>query len=86
MTITLNPEQELIIQRAIQSGVFRSVGEFIDSALKALDEASPVQENEQLTLTSYPKKSFAQFLLESPLPGSGLNLQRIKDYPRTVEL
>ena len=32
------------------------------------------------------KKNLAQFLLESPLPGSGLKLRRQKDYPRQVDL
>ena len=36
MTIDLTPEQERAIQAAIQSGLVRSVGEFIDSALGEL--------------------------------------------------
>ena len=36
MTINLTPDQERAIQEAIQSGLVRSVDEFIDSALGAL--------------------------------------------------
>jgi hypothetical protein len=31
------------------------------------------------------KQSFTQFLIESPLAGSGLEFERIRDYPRPVE-
>ncbi len=33
-----------------------------------------------------PKKNFAQFLMDSPLPGSGLELERLEDYARPVDL
>jgi len=33
-----------------------------------------------------PKKNFTRFLLESPLRGSGLKLERQKDYPRPLDL
>lgn len=36
MTITLTPEQERAIKNAIQAGLVRSVGEFIDTAIEAL--------------------------------------------------
>ncbi|HEY6348993.1 MAG TPA: hypothetical protein VI636_06245 [Candidatus Angelobacter sp.] len=36
MTIELTPEQEQAIQSAIQSGVVRSVDEFIDAAIATL--------------------------------------------------
>jgi Arc/MetJ-type ribon-helix-helix transcriptional regulator len=36
MTITLTREQERAIQQAIESGLIRSVGEFIESAVEAL--------------------------------------------------
>ena len=41
MTITLTPAQELAIQQAIQKGIFRSVDDFIEAALQALDRPSP---------------------------------------------
>ena len=38
MTIKLTPEQEQAIQKAIQSGVVRSVDEFIDTAIALLPQ------------------------------------------------
>ena len=32
------------------------------------------------------KKSLAQFLMDSPLAGANLDLERRKEYPRSVEL
>lgn len=36
MSINLTPEQEQVIQQAIQAGLVRSVDEFINSAINAL--------------------------------------------------
>lgn len=36
MTIILRPEQERLLQAAIQAGLVRSVDEFIDTAIEAL--------------------------------------------------
>jgi Arc/MetJ-type ribon-helix-helix transcriptional regulator len=38
VTIKLTPEQEQAIQNAIKSGVVRSVGEFIDTAIALLPQ------------------------------------------------
>ena len=80
MTITLKPEQERIIQSEIQSGHFRSPDEVIDHALAAL------QEKEHKRKAATPRKNLAQFLMESPLAGAELNLERQKDYGRPIEL
>ena len=40
MSINLTPEQQDVIQHAIQSGLVRSVDEFIDSAIDALSQRS----------------------------------------------
>lgn len=80
MTITLKPEQERIIQTEIQSGHFRSPDEVLDHALAAL------QEKEHKRKTARPRKNLAQFLMESPLAGAELNLERPKDYGRPIEL
>jgi hypothetical protein len=85
MTIEIKPETELLVREEISSGHFRSVDELIVRGLHALREkgqsGAPAAEP-----LAKPKKNFAQFLLESPLPGSGLRLERQKDYPRPVEL
>lgn len=80
MTITLKPEQERIIQTEIQSGHFRSPDEVLDHALAAL------QEKEHKRRTATPRKNLAQFLMESPLAGAELNLERQQDYGRPIEL
>lgn len=81
MTIQLKPEQERIIQEEIQNGHFRNIHEVLDHALAALRE-----KNSQLAETKKPRKNFAQFLMESPLAGSGLDLRRDKDSGRDIEL
>jgi Arc/MetJ-type ribon-helix-helix transcriptional regulator len=80
MTISMKPEQERIIQEAIASGHFRAVEEVLDHALAALLEK--VQELKPPA----PRKSLAQFLMESPLRGADLNLERQDDYGRPVNL
>ncbi len=80
MTITLKPEQERIIQAEIASGHFRSPDEVLDHALAAL------QETEQKRKAAAPRKNLVQFLMESPLAGAELNLERQKDYGRDIEL
>lgn len=41
MTIKLNPKQERALQDAIQSGLFRSVDEFLDTAIAGLPHRQP---------------------------------------------
>lgn len=82
MTIRLKPEQERIIEEEIRSGHFRSPDEVLDHALAALREkerkAEPAKNPRQQTLS--------EFLMNSPLAGSELNLERDKDPGRTIEL
>jgi len=46
----------------------------------------PAEDYERLTARAKQPKSFVQFLRESPLMGSGINLERELDYGRDVEL
>lgn len=80
MTINLKPEQERIIQAEIESRHFRSPDEVLDHALAAL------QEKEQKCKAAMQRKNLAQFLMESPLAGAELNLERQKDCGRPIEL
>jgi Arc/MetJ-type ribon-helix-helix transcriptional regulator len=82
MTIQLKPEQERIIEAEIRNGHFRSVEEVLDHALAALLAKSSALESEPRK----PRKNLAQFLMESPLAGSGLDLTRDKDLGRDIEL
>jgi len=58
----------------IQSGLFRSADEVLDEALAAL------REREHKRKAAGPRKNLAQFLMESPLAGAELNLERQQDY------
>ncbi len=78
----LKPEAERLVQEEIRRGRFHSVDEVIAQALYALREKSTTAPASPRT----PRQNFAQFLLDSPLPGSGLRLERQKDYPRSVDL
>jgi Arc/MetJ-type ribon-helix-helix transcriptional regulator len=82
MTIQLKPEQERIIREEIESGHFRSPEEVLDHALAALREKNP-------SLQTEPKKSrrnLVDVLSEPPFAGSELDLKRIRDYPRSLDL
>jgi len=80
MTINLKPEQERIIQAEIASGNFRSAEEVLNHALAAL------QEKDRERKATAPRKNLAEFLMESPLAGAELNLERQKDYGRSIDL
>lgn len=80
MTITLKPDQERIIRTEILSGHFDSPDEVLDYALAAL------QEKELKRRQSKPRQNLAQFLMESPLAGAELNLERPLDYGRPIDL
>ena len=80
MTIEIHkPELEALIQERMNSGDFQNVEDVLLQALKS----SPISEQ---AAPRKPKKNLAEFLLESPLRGSGLKLERQKDYPRPVDL
>jgi Arc/MetJ-type ribon-helix-helix transcriptional regulator len=79
MTMTLKPEQERIIRAEIESGHFRSADEVLDHALAAWKGKN---HNHKSTAR---RKNLAQFLMESPLAGAGLNLERQRDYGRPVQ-
>ena len=46
----------------------------------------PAEDFEALTARAKQPKSFMQFLAESPLVGSGIDLEREEDYGRDVDL
>ena len=79
MTLEITrPETEARIQRYLQSGQFHDLDELLAKALDALAEpAAPV--------TSSPHQTLHEFFMNSPLRGAKLNLERMEDYPRTVE-
>jgi Arc/MetJ-type ribon-helix-helix transcriptional regulator len=82
MTIEIHkPELERLIQEEILSGNFQNVDDLLGEALQALRE-----KNAPSAPASRVRKNFAQFLLESPFAGSDLNLERQRDYGRSIDL
>ena len=58
-----------------------------DAKRKGLDKMTMDEINAEIAGHRREKRaSFAQFLLESPLRGSGLKLERRKDYPQPIDL
>jgi len=82
MTIKINrPELQALIRERMKSVAFQNVEDVLLQALNPSPPAKPAKASARKS-----KKNFAQFLLESPLPGSGLKLDRRKDYPRPIDL
>ena len=82
MTVELKPETGQLVREEIKNGHFHSVDELIKEGVFAWREKHQVVE-------SPPGKSLrnlSEFLLQSPIAGSGLDLEREKDYGRPVEL
>jgi len=71
------PEIEALIQQRLDTGAFQDVEDVLLHALKS----APIPATGKQS-----KQNFADFLLESPLSGSGLKLERIGDFSRSVEL
>jgi hypothetical protein len=83
MTIEIHqPRLEALIERRMASGQFESVEDLLLQTL----EASPVAQAPDDQTKARPKKqNLADFLLNSPLHGSGLVVERSKDVPRIIE-
>jgi Arc/MetJ-type ribon-helix-helix transcriptional regulator len=83
MPVQLKPETEKLVQEEISIGHFHSVDELITEGVYAWREKHQV---EQRQVSQKPLKNLAQVLLDSPFAGSDLDLEREKDYGRTVDL
>jgi len=78
MSVSIHqPEIEALIEERMATGTFPDVESVLIHALKS----API-----LSVAKPPKQNLADFLMESPLRGSGLEIERIKDYPLPVEL
>jgi hypothetical protein len=85
MTVELKPETERLVREELQSGHVQTVDELIVHGVHAVREKSKAARAATVPPRK-PRKNLADFLLESPLRGSGLRLERQKDYPRPVDL
>jgi len=80
MTIEITrPETEARIQRYLQSGQFHDLDELLTKALDALPEPAAL-------VKPTPDQTLHEFFMNSPLRGANLNLERLEDYPRVVEM
>jgi hypothetical protein len=82
MTVKLQPETERLVEEEIKNGHFHTVDELIVQGVHAWREKHHLAQ----TPGREHKKNFAQFLMDSPLRGSGLKLDRKKDAPRPIDL
>ena len=81
MSIEIKPETERLIQEEIQKGHFRSVDEIIIEGVHARREKQPTKPTR-----AQKETTLSEFLLNSPLARSELNLERDKDEGRTIQL
>ena len=75
MTIEIKPEVKAAIDKRLRNGAFHDIDELLTKALEALPE------NNAPALAP-PRPNLADFLLNSPLAGAELNLERRKEYPQ----
>jgi Arc/MetJ-type ribon-helix-helix transcriptional regulator len=80
MTIEINPDQERIIREEMECGRFQSPEDVLEYALTALRKS---EHGDGRTASS---RSFAEFLMDSPLAGAGLTIERQQDFGRNIEL
>lgn len=86
MTVELDFATEQLLQAEMARGNFRSLDEVIVHAVEALQEKSRGAGAAPIEPTSKPKKRLYELLRESAFADSGLDLERVKDYPRPVDL
>ena len=80
MTIEINPDQEQIIREEMERGRFHSPEDVVEYALAALRQSEDVRGR---TVSS---RNLAEFLMDSPLAGAGLTIERQQDFGRNIEL
>jgi hypothetical protein len=75
-----NPELVQRVNAQLQSRHFHDIDELLEKALDALDEKSSVSPPVK------PQGSLHDFFMNSPLRGANLDLERVRDYPRGIDL
>jgi hypothetical protein len=79
MTIEIHkPELEALIRQRMESNSFQSVEDILIEALKSAP-APPIT-------PSKARRNLADILGEPPFAGSNLDLERQRDYPRSLDL
>ncbi|HXJ97179.1 MAG TPA: hypothetical protein VMT20_30445 [Terriglobia bacterium] len=81
MTIELKPEDEALIRERLKTGGGTSIEDIVHRAVQAWASSE-----HQSSRPQQRKKNLSEFLMDSPLAGSELNLERDRDSGRTLEL
>ena len=81
MSIEIKPETERLVQEEITKGHFHSVDEIIIEEVQSRRQKQPAKPT-----GASDRNTLSEFLLNSPLAGSELNIERDKDPGRTVQL
>ena len=81
MSIEIKPETEQLVQEEIKKGHFHSVDEIIIEGVQARRQKQPPK-----TPRRGDRTTLSEFLLNSPLAGSELDVERDKDPGRTIQL
>ena len=84
MTVEIKPETERLVQEEIRRGHFHSVDEVIVQAVYALREKAKTMPAR--VPPRKPRKNLADFLRESPLAGSEIDMERQQDHDRPLDL
>ena len=77
MSVQLTAESERLVQEAIGRGDFHSVDEIIAEGVKHPINSPALRK---------PRQNLADFLMQSPLAGSEIDLERQQDCGRPIDL
>ncbi len=82
MTIELKLEDEALAQESLQSGDFKKAEEVVHRALDWWARSEGVH----VEAPQPGRQTLSEFLMQFPLAGSELNLERDRDSGRTIDL
>jgi Arc/MetJ-type ribon-helix-helix transcriptional regulator len=83
VNIEINPETERLVREELGRGHFRSVDDLIVTAVSAWRERNLTAEEKPTSITA---GNLSDLLLHSPFAGADLDLERSRDFPRSVDL
>ncbi len=81
MSIKIKPETERLVHEEIQKGNFNSVDEIIIEGVQARRKKKV-----SAPIGAYRRTTLSEFLINSPLAGADLKIDRDKDSGRPIQL
>jgi len=75
------PEVEVLLHKSLRESGLSNPEEVIFQALREFDAKAKAQ-----PCAADRFSNLAELLMNSPFAGAGLNLERARDYPRSVEI